>query len=66
MSQILKLAQLAHGDGMPQMQISGSGIVSAIDAQRPASFFSCDQAFAKFIGHGFLQFFIAIFRALHQ
>jgi len=36
MAQLLKLAQLAHGHGMPQVQVAGARVESAVDAQRAA------------------------------
>ncbi len=66
MTQLLELAQLAHGDGVPQVQVAGARVEAAVDAQRAAFLFGLDQALAQLIGHGLLQLLIAVFGALHQ
>jgi hypothetical protein len=42
-TEFLELAQLAHGDGMPQMEVGSTGIVAAVDAQRSPGLFGLDQ-----------------------
>jgi len=48
---LLELAQLAHGNGMPKMEIRGGGVITAINTQRFAGFFGFDQAFAQLCRH---------------
>jgi hypothetical protein len=58
MPKLLELAEFTHGDGMPEMKIGGGRVVAAINAQRFASFFSFNQAFAQLnshvVGYGFI------------
>ena len=65
-AEILELAQLAHGDGMTEMQVGRGWVVAAVDAQRAAFLFSIRQTLAQLTLHGLLQFFIPVFGALHQ
>ena len=61
MAQLLKLAQLAHCDGVPKMQIRGSGIVAAVHTQRPPQ----QQALAQLGTHFCRQLRVAILSSLH-
>ena len=66
MPQFLELAQLAHGDGVAQVQIRRGGIVPAIDAQRTPFLAGQDQTLAQFDGHGLLKRAVSVFRSLHE
>jgi len=61
-AQVLELAQLAHGDGVAQVQVGRARVVAAIDAQRAALL----QPLAQLGGHGRFKLVVAVFGALHQ
>src|SRR5690606_5918172 len=49
--EILELAQLAHGDGVPQVQVRTARVVAAIDAQRSPFALRFDQPRAQLLRH---------------
>ena len=61
-SQVLKLAQLAHGDRVPQVDVRGSGVIAAVNPERA----SLLQSLAQFALHHAVGFLVAKFSALHQ
>ncbi len=65
-SELLELAQLAHRDGMTEMQVARSRVKPGIDTQRAFFLFSLDQALGELLGHGGFEFVVAVLRALHQ
>ncbi len=65
MAQFLELAQLAHGDGMAEVQIRRGGIVAGVHAQRAPFLAGQDQALAQFDRHRLLQRPVSVFRSLH-
>jgi hypothetical protein len=52
-AQLLELAQLAHGDGVPQVQVAGARVVTTVDAQRAAFFLGFDQPLAQLSPHNY-------------
>ena len=66
MAQLLKLAQFAHGDGMPQVQVAGAWIETTINPSTGGPLLGFHQALAQFVRHSLLKRFIAVFRSLHQ
>jgi hypothetical protein len=58
----LELAQLAHGDGVPDMEIAGARVHAQIHAQRPAF----GQADAQLGSHILRELFVAVFGSLHE
>ena len=61
-TEFLKLAQLAHGDGVSDVQVAGAGVVATVYAQGAA----LGQPVAQLGCHIAGGLFIAVFRALHQ
>ncbi len=64
--ELLKLAQLTHGDRMPQVQVRRARVIAAVDAQRTSLFLSFDQPFAQFARHRLFRLRVAVFSARHQ
>ena len=60
--QFLDLAELAHGNGVPEVNIGGRGIVAAVDPQRSL----LQQALVEFPRHVRLDLFVAELGAVHQ
>ncbi len=50
MAEVLKVLQLAHEDGVAEVQIGGGGVESGFDAQRHAGLPRLFQALAQ-VGH---------------
>ena len=65
-AQLLELAQLAHGDGVTQVQVGGARVVAAVDAQRAPLLLGFDQPLAQLLLHGLFQLIVAVLGALHQ
>ncbi len=66
MPEFLKLAQLAHGDGVTEVQVGGTRIVAGVHPQRTPLLLRLDQALAQFARHRLLDLRVAIFHARHQ
>jgi hypothetical protein len=66
MAQILELAQLAHGHGVPQMQVGRSGVVAAVDAQRASGLAAFLQPLTQLRLHIFVSFGVAEIDAAHK
>ncbi len=66
MTQLLELGQLAHGDGMPQVQVWFGWVVSAVHSEWASFLLRLDQALSQLIFHSLLQGFITIFGSLHE
>jgi len=64
--QILELAQLAHGDGVAQMQVSRARVIATIDTERPPCLLRFNQPLAQLLRHDSLGMRVAVFRPLHQ
>src|SRR5437016_6344055 len=65
-TEFLKLAQLTHGNGVTEMQISRAGIVSAVNTQHTPVFFGSGEARVKFFTHGFFGTWITVFGTGHE
>ncbi len=64
-AQFLELAELAHGDGVAQMEVGFARIIAAINAQWAAFFLSFNQTLTQLLLHRAAQGFVTIFGALH-
>jgi hypothetical protein len=65
-AEFLKLAQLAHGDGVAEVQIRRARVVAAVNAQRPASAAGLDEPGAQLVAHVRFGFRVAVFGPRHE
>jgi len=66
MPKFLELAQLAHGDGVSEVEIRRPGIVAAVHPQRAALLVGLHQALAELGCHRISQDIVPVIGALHQ
>jgi hypothetical protein len=64
--EVLELAQLAHRDGVTQVQVGRAGIVARVDAQRPALLAGVGDALPQLLPHVVPQEIVAELGAEHD